>query len=62
MVIRLIRRTSVQTSQEIAIVPFESVQNGQYQALVPVGGAGEGLLRRNRGVSRKKHKETAYYV
>ena len=41
MAIRPSRRTSVQTSQETAMVPLGSVKNGQSQELVPVGGASE---------------------
>ena len=41
MVIRTSRRTSVQASQETAMVTVESVQHGQSQALVPEGGADE---------------------
>ena len=41
MAIRPSRRTSVQTSKETAMIPLGLVKNGQSQALVPVGGAGE---------------------
>ena len=41
MAIKPSRRTSVQTSQETAMVSSGSVKNGQSQALVPVGGASE---------------------
>uniref|UniRef100_A0AAV1U517 Polyprotein n=1 Tax=Peronospora matthiolae TaxID=2874970 RepID=A0AAV1U517_9STRA len=41
MVIRPSRQTSIQASQETAMVPLESVQHGQSQALIPVNGADE---------------------
>ena len=40
MVIRPSRRTSFRRPEDTAIVPFESVPNGQSQALVPVSGTG----------------------
>ncbi|CAI5728475.1 unnamed protein product [Peronospora effusa] len=57
MVIRPSQRTSAQAVQETAIVPLESVQHGQSQALVPVGSADEDFydgseLCQERGTKR----------
>ncbi|CAI5700648.1 unnamed protein product [Peronospora effusa] len=57
MVIRPSQRTSVQAVQETAMVPLESVQHGQSQALVPVGSADEDFydgseLCQERGTKR----------
>ena len=40
MVLRPSRRTSFRRPEDTTIVPLESVQNGQSQALVSMGGTG----------------------
>ena len=57
MVVRPIRKTSVQASQETAMVPVESVQHVQSQALVPVGGADEDFYDGSKCVKKKAQRD-----